>query len=191
MKLRAIAGVHCNLKIWWHWGFLLGLLLELFGLRAFAVITYRFDYTEGVRWDYLQIWWRWGRLLGCSFSCCRSGTGSSSREAESAITRRTGSTSALSSGSTAARGAMDCSQTPCCSVESKSITEIVGGELLKQVLLNGWQLKHGSPVTLIQYSSLKRGVANLTVILQHRQGIVEYLSIKDLVSCAFCKDEDA
>lgn len=53
MKLRAIAGVHCNLKIWWHWGFLLGLLLELFGLRAFAVITYRFDYTEGVRWDYL------------------------------------------------------------------------------------------------------------------------------------------
>lgn len=49
----------------------------------------------------------------------------------------------------------------------------------------------GLKIVLMMRIDLKRGVANLTVILQHRQGIVEYLSIKDLVSCAFCKDEDA
>lgn len=48
--MKAIAGVTDFMALGF---FLLGLLLELFGLRAFAVITYRFDYSEGVRWDYL------------------------------------------------------------------------------------------------------------------------------------------
>lgn len=51
--------------VWWSEGncrgyrfygigfFLLGLFLELFGLRVFVVIIYRFDYIEGVCRDYL------------------------------------------------------------------------------------------------------------------------------------------